>query len=190
MLLILSALLQAFEVVYENKYFADGTVKTSLFMQGGVATWKMIFTAAVLPFVGLIHVPEEYVTGGRLESLGMAVTTLYESREALCLMMLMVLANSIQAYIGMAIIENESAMLRQISMMMLTPVVWLYFLIVGRETPDNRAWELLGMFMVTAGSLWYVHSEREVVIEQESLATQQEEDDEDLTKLIQQDHPE
>ena len=57
-LLCLSALIQALEVIIENRIFIIYPKLSAVYLQGAVATWKMIFCILLLPFCGLIEVPE------------------------------------------------------------------------------------------------------------------------------------
>ena len=89
----------------------------------------MIYTAAILPFCSLIVVPEEYVTGGRFESMGTAISLLMLNKHLLFLFIIMMAANGLHAVFGMSIIKEESAMQRQAIMMLVVPTVWIFFMI-------------------------------------------------------------
>ena len=58
----------------------------------------------------MVPVPESYVTGGKLESIGMALQDLFESKILVFLFIVMMVSNGLHALAGMAIIKEESAM--------------------------------------------------------------------------------
>ena len=111
-LLALSAFIQALEILIENRIFLIDASISAFYLQGAVACWKMIFTIALLPFVGMIRVPEEYVTGGRLESLETAFAVLFANQDLMGLFLLMMLFNGLHAIAGMTIVKEESGMQR------------------------------------------------------------------------------
>ena len=76
-LLCISAFIQALEVIIENRLFIIYPNLSAIYLQGAVSTWKMIFTIILVPFCGLIKVPEQYVTGGRLEDFEAAIKLLF-----------------------------------------------------------------------------------------------------------------
>ena len=76
-LLCISAFIQALEVIIENRIFIIYPNLSALYLQGAVATWKMIFTILLVPFCGLITVPEQYVTGGKFEDFEVAIKLLF-----------------------------------------------------------------------------------------------------------------
>ena len=85
---------------------------SSYYLYAAVSTWKIIFTIIILPFCGMIPVPEEYVTGGKFESFGKALPLLFSNSSLLWLVILMMLSNGLHACFGVAIIKEESAMQR------------------------------------------------------------------------------
>ena len=107
-----SAFIQACETILENHLFTLDPDMSSFYLQSAVASWKVIFTAAILPFCQLIVVPEEYVTGGKFESPGTALSLLMINPHLLWLFLVMMAANGLHAVFGMAIIKEESAMQR------------------------------------------------------------------------------
>jgi len=129
LLLCISAFIQSLEAIIEDRIFTIDPNMSAFYLQAAVASWKMVFTAAVLPFVGLIKVPEEYVTGGRFESLGPALDLLFSNSSLLWLFALMMVSNGFHAIFGMTIIKEESAMLRQTAMMLVIPTVWVFFIL-------------------------------------------------------------
>ena len=57
-LLCISALLQALEVIIENRIFIIYPNLSALYLQGAVSVWKVIFCILLVPFCGMIKVPE------------------------------------------------------------------------------------------------------------------------------------
>lgn len=112
-LLGISAFIQSVEIIIENRLFLIDPTMSSFYMFAAVSTWKMIFTILILPFLHLIPVPESYVTGGKLESLGPALKLLFSNSVLIWLFFFMALSNGLHAVFGMGIIKNESAMQRQ-----------------------------------------------------------------------------
>ena len=79
----------------------------------------------------------------------------------------MVLSNGLHAVLGMSIIKEESAMQRQASMMLVTPAIWVFFLIYDGKGSEDFDWKaLVGMLMLFAGVIWYIKAERDVDEEQ------------------------
>lgn len=72
----------------------------------------MIFTIVILPFCSMIPVPDEYVTGGKFESFGPALSLLSINKQLVWLFIVMTLSNGIHAVLGVAIVKEESAMQR------------------------------------------------------------------------------
>ncbi len=83
---------------------------SAFYLQSAVASWKVIFSVLLLPFCHLVPVPESYVTGGKLETITMAVQDLFDSKTLVFLFLLMMISNGLHALAGMAIIKEESAM--------------------------------------------------------------------------------
>ena len=77
------------------------------------------------------------------------------------LMILMVTTHGIHSLAGMSIIKQESAMQRQMAIMLVTPTVWTFFLLHKGEAHEVFNWkELVGMAMVILGSVWYIQADR------------------------------
>ena len=111
-LLAISAFIQSLEIIIENHLFLKDPAMSSFYLQMGVATWKLIFAAVLIPFCSLISVPEEYVTGGKFESFGSALSLLFSHSSLIWLFLLMATSNGLHAILGVSIIHDESAMQR------------------------------------------------------------------------------
>ena len=160
-LLCLSATIQSLEIIIENRLFIIDPNMSTFYMFGAVAAWKMIFTVLILPFCSLIKVPEEYVTGGRFESLGPAISLIFRNSSLCWLFIIMSSANGLHAIFGIEIIKGESAMQRQIAMMLVTPTVWVFFLLYSGEGQESFNWkQLLGLFLLIIGIFWYIMADR------------------------------
>ena len=59
-----SALLQALEVVLEDRIFLLDKNFTAFGLQGAVALWKVIFGLISIPFAHMIAIPKTFVDGG------------------------------------------------------------------------------------------------------------------------------
>ena len=162
LLLCLSAFIQSLEIIIENRLFQIDPSMSAFYLQGAVACWKMVFTLAVLPFCSMIHVPEEYVTGGRFESIGPALETLFANQTLVWLFVIMMVANGTHAVAGMSIIKEESAMQRQTVMMLVVPTVWIFFMVHDGKAHEEFSWKtLIGMLIVVVGSFWYIKADRD-----------------------------
>ena len=130
-------------------------------MFGAVASWKMIFTVIILPFCHLIKVPEEYVTGGHFESLGPALQLIFTNGHLFWLFFFMMLSNGLHTLLGITIIKGESAMQRQTAMMLVTPTVWIFFLLYAGDGHEDFDWkQLTGMGILIFGVFWYITADR------------------------------
>lgn len=109
-LLAFSAFIQALETIIENRLFLIDPSMSAFYLQSAVASWKMVFAVALMPFCHMIPMPESYVSGGKFESLGMALTDLFNDSTLVFLFILMMVSNGLHALAGMAIIKEESAM--------------------------------------------------------------------------------
>ena len=135
---------------------------SSFYLQMGVATWKLIFAAVLIPFCSLISVPEEYVTGGKFESFGSALSLLFSHSSLIWLFLLMATSNGLHAILGVSIIHDESAMQRQSAMMLVVPAVWIFFFLYDGEGDAEFGWKLgVGMSMLVIGTFWYITSDRD-----------------------------
>ena len=111
-LLCISALIQALEIIVENRLFQIDPQMSAFHMQWIVSIWKMIFTIIILPFCSLVDVPSEYVTGGKFESFGPALSLLSMNKQLVWLFAIMALSNGLHAVLSMTIVKEESAMQR------------------------------------------------------------------------------
>ena len=75
----------------------------------------------------------------------------------------MILSNGLHAVLGMSIIKEESAMQRQTAMMLVTPTVWIYFLVYSGKGSEDFNWKILvGMLLLFLGVIWYIKSDRDI----------------------------
>ena len=75
----------------------------------------------------------------------------------------MILSNGLHSVLGISIIKEESAMQRQAAMMMVTPSIWIFFLLYEGKGSEEFNWKaLVGMIMLFVGVIWYIKSERDV----------------------------
>lgn len=109
----------------------------------------------------MISVPDEYVTGGKFEDLGPALSLIFINKQLAFLFMVMILSNGLHAVTGVTIIKEESAMQRQTAMMLVTPSVWIFFLLYSGEGSETFDWkQLVGLLMLVTGTFWYIHADR------------------------------
>lgn len=149
-------------MLIENRIFQLDPTVSVFYMQGAISTWKMIFSVVLLPFVGLVSVPDMYVTGGKFESLGPALSLIFSNTALFWLYALLMVSNGLHAFVGMAIIKEESAMQRQIVMMLIIPVVWIFFMLYQAEGHEEFSWKhLAGLTILTIGTFWYIRADRE-----------------------------
>lgn len=161
-LLCISALIQSLEVLIENRLFIVDPSMSAFYLQAAVSTWKMILTILILPFCSMIDVPKEYVTGGKFESFGAAFEVLFANKNLVWLFVLMMFSNGLHALLGMAIIKEESAVQRQTVMMLVTPTVWIFFMLYTGEGSESFNWkQLVGLIMLTFGTIWYIKADRD-----------------------------
>ena len=162
---------------------------SAFYMQSAIACWKVVFAVAMLPFVHLISVPEEYVTGGKFESLGPALEQLFRHGDLVALVVVMMLSNGLHAIIGVSIIKEESAMQRQTVMMLVMPSVWIFFLLSDGRGHEEFSWvQLAGIAIVVIGTFWYIYADRDFAdtstrqafLQQNSLKFQDEKEEGDL----------
>ena len=75
----------------------------------------------------------------------------------------MVVSNGLHAVLGMSIIKEESAMQRQASMLLVTPIIWIFFMAYDGHGSESFSWKILvGMIMLFAGVIWYIKADRDI----------------------------
>lgn len=129
---------------------------TAFKLQAGIALWKIIFAAVTCPFANMIVISRDIVPGGTLENFTKVFEEIssQEGSDLVMLLFLYVLANGLASIIGIAVIHDESAVMRQAAMLLVIPTVWLYFLGEGSEQFN---WiELAGMSLVVAATVYYI----------------------------------
>ena len=161
-LLCISAFIQSLEIIIENRLFILDPSMSAFYLQAAVSTWKMILTILIVPFCSMIEVPHEYVTGGKFEQFGPALSILFANKNLVWLFVVMMISNGLHALFGMAIIKEESAMQRQTVMMLVTPTVWVFFMLYTGEGSEDFNWkQFVGLLMLVFGTFWYIKAERE-----------------------------
>ncbi len=74
----------------------------------------------------------------------------------------------------MAIIREESAMHRQVAIMLVTPLVWGFFIIYEGEAHEEFTWkEFAGMFLVIVATISYLVAERDAKQEEDDPSKDQ-----------------
>ena len=124
--MLLSACINALEITVENRLFVIEPELTALGLQSAVAVWKMLLSLLVVLVAQYIHVPKSLDSDGIMADLPHVLKEMSQNNNLVLFMMCMMVANALQANLGMTLVKYRNAVVKSTFTLMVIPFIWSY----------------------------------------------------------------
>lgn len=143
-MITVSAIIQAFEISLENRLFNIDKDLTALTLQQAISIWKVLLIFIMFVITNIWADTLGALTKSNTENIGLAIKNMNEQKELYVLMFFIMFLNALAANLGMQIVKDENAVVKQSIMLLPLPLLWVYHIFYGDKKDKFDYIKLVG----------------------------------------------